>query len=71
MPAYVYSCCFILINNFISDMDQTTRTQRSKSFKALSMAQPIRKDIEQTLNKLEMEKRKYLANDREETLLKE
>lgn len=27
-------------------------TQRSKSFKALSMAQPIKKDIEQTLNKL-------------------
>ena len=59
------SGCFIYKNNFIRDMDQTTRTQRSKSFKALSMAQPIRKDIEQTLNKLEAEKRKFLANDRE------
>lgn len=35
-------------------MDLTPATpQRSKSFKALSMAQPIRKDIEQTLNQLE------------------
>lgn len=51
-------------------MDQSTQPHRSKSFKALSMAQPIRKDIEQTLNKLELEKRKYLANDREETMLK-
>lgn len=39
-------------------------TQRTKSFKALSQAQPIRKDIENTLNMLEQEKRKFLANER-------
>lgn len=36
-----------------------------KSFKAYSVAQPIKKEIDDTLLKVELEKRKFLTLERE------
>lgn len=42
-----------------------------KSFKTYSVAQHIKKEIDETLFKVELEKRKFLTLEREEVYLKE
>ena len=42
-----------------------------KSLRSYSIAQTIKKEIDDTLFKVELEKRKFLALEREETHLKE
>ena len=42
-----------------------------KSFRALGVAQPLKREIDEILMRVELEKRKYLTLEREETFLKE
>lgn len=42
-----------------------------KSFKALGVAQPLKREIDDILMKVELEKRKYLTLEREESFLRE
>lgn len=42
-----------------------------RSFRAFSVAQPMKKEIDETLAKVELEKRRFLALEREQTQLKE
>ncbi len=42
-----------------------------RSFKAYSVAQPLKKEIDDTLMKVELEKRRFLTFEREEANLKE
>lgn len=52
-----YLLCLAII---LFDMEITKR-----SFRAFSVAQPMKKEIDETLAKVELEKRRFLALERE------